>query len=281
VPSRADSSHEATLTEGLQYRHHRVQRLRRLLARAAARDEARAFVVEGARVLEEAFAAGAAVESVFAAPGAPPALLAAAEAAGVRVHLLAPGVLQRVAGTVNPQPVLAVVRALDVPLAALAGARLVLVCVDVRDPGNAGTVLRSAEAAGADGIVCCGGTVDVYNPKTVRASAGSIFHVPVVAGGDPMEVLDEMAKWGLRRLGTAVTQGRPYTTVDLTAPCALVLGNEATGLTEPVAGALDEVVTIPMAGRTSSLNVGMAAAVLCFEAARQRATAPVTLEPDR
>lgn len=248
-----------------------MQRLRRLVGRVSARQEARAFVVEGAKILEEALAARAPVESVYAGPGAPPELLVRAEAAGIRVHVLAAGVIERVAGTVNPQPVLAVVRTVDVPLTSLAGARLVLVCVDVRDPGNAGTVLRSAEAAGVDGVVCCAGAVDVYNPKTVRASAGSIFHVPLVVGGDAVEVLDEMATWGLRRLGAVAGSGRPYTEVDLTVPSALVLGNEATGLPGPVADRLDEVVTIPMAGRTASLNVGMAAAVICFEAARQRA----------
>ncbi|MEO6120548.1 MAG: RNA methyltransferase [Acidimicrobiales bacterium] len=263
-------------TGGLPYRHQRVQRLRRLLGRAAARQEARAFVVEGAKVLEEALSGGAPVESVYAGPGAPEDLLARAEAAGIRVHVLAPGVVERVGGTVHPQPVMAVVRSVDVPLSALAAARLVLVCVDVRDPGNAGTVLRSAEAAGAGGIVFCGGTVDVYNPKTVRASAGSIFHVPVVAGGDAVEILEEMAGWGMRRVGTTVGSGRPYTEVDFAVASALVLGNEANGLSTQVLGALDEVVTIPMAGRTSSLNVGMAAAVLCFEAARQR-----TMEPER
>jgi len=207
---------------------------------------------------------------VYAGPGAPTDVLDRAAAAGVRVHVLAAGVVERVAGTANPQPVLAVVRAIDVPLARLADARLVLVCVDVRDPGNAGTVVRCAEAAGADGIICCAGTVDLYNPKTVRATAGSIFHVPVVAGGDAMEVLDQMSTWGVRRLGTTVGAGRRYTEVDLTVRTAFVLGNEATGLPSRVFAGLDEVVTIPMAGRTSSLNVGMAAAVLCFEAARQR-----------
>ena len=93
--------------------------------------------------------------------------------AGVRVYQLGPGVMERVADTVTPQPLLAVVAFVDVGLDALAGASLVVVCADVRDPGNAGTVLRSAEAAGADGVICCDGSVDVYNPKTVRASAGA------------------------------------------------------------------------------------------------------------
>jgi len=194
-----------------------------------------------------------------------------AVAAGVPVFELAPGVLERVADTVTPQPVLAVARTVDMDLADLAGASLVVVCVDIRDPGNLGTVLRSAEASGAGGIICCDGSVDVYNPKCVRASAGSLFHIGIVAGGEPVNVLGTLGGWGLRRLGTRADDGERYYRVDLTAPTALVLGNEAHGLPDSAAAALDGWVTIPMAGRTESLNVGMAAAVLCFEAVRQRA----------
>ena len=207
---------------------------------------------------------------MFAGPGAPEDVVQRAHDAGIRVHLLAPGVMERTADTVTPQPVAAVVGYLDVKLDALRDATMVVVCVDVRDPGNAGTVLRSAEAAGADGVIFCEGSVDVYNPKTVRASAGSLFHVPFVTGGDPVKVLDESAGWGLSRVGTIARGGADYASADLTGPVAFVLGNEAHGLPDDVAPHLDSMVTIPMAGRTESLNVGMAAAVLCFEAARQR-----------
>jgi TrmH family RNA methyltransferase len=175
-----------------------------------------------------------------------------------------------VTDTVSPQPLLAVAAEVDVPLDALEGADPLVVCVDVRDPGNLGTVLRTAEAAGVAGVICCDGTVDVYNPKCVRASAGAVFHVRMVAGGDPVEVLERVRTWGVRRLGTTASSGTPYHHVDFTAPTALVVGNEAHGLPDSVAGVIDEWVTIPMAGRAESLNVGMATAVLCFEAARQR-----------
>jgi TrmH family RNA methyltransferase len=230
-------------------------------------------VVEGAKLLSEALAAGAKVEAVFAGAGAgaPSELLTQAEAAGARLVELAPGVLDRVASTVHPQPVMAVVADVAVPLDALVGASFTVVCVDVGDPGNAGTVLRSAEAAGADAVVFCGHSVDVYNPKTVRASAGALFHVPVVMSEDePSGVLARIGSMGLRRLGAVVGAGLDYTSVDLTVPVALVLGNEATGLPAGLSAVLDERVTIPMAGRSESLNVGMAAAVLCFEVARQR-----------
>jgi TrmH family RNA methyltransferase len=178
--------------------------------------------------------------------------------------------MERIADAATPQSVLAVVPFVDVPLETLQGSTFLVICVDVRDPGNAGTVLRSAEAAGADGVVFCGGCVDVYNPKTVRASAGSLFHVPVVVGGGAVEVLEQMRGWDVSRLGTSSHAGTDYTAVDLTRPTALVLGNEANGVPPEVAAGLDAFVTIPMAGRSESLNVGMAAAVLCFETARQR-----------
>lgn len=255
----------------LALRHQKVQRLRRLLSRRSAREAEGAFVVEGAKVLSEALDAGTPIEAVYLAAGsAADPVAERAFDAGARVYELAPGVLERVADTVTPQPIMAVVPFVHRPLGELRGRDLLVVAVDVRDPGNAGTVLRSAEAAGAGGVLFCDGSVDVYNPKTVRASAGSLFHVPVVAGGDPVQVLRELASWGVERLATTASGGRDYAEVDLTRPVAFVLGNEANGLTAEIEQLVDERVTIPMVGRSESLNVGMAAAVLCFEAARQR-----------
>jgi TrmH family RNA methyltransferase len=169
---------------------------------------------------------------------------------------------------------LAVVGFVDVELSALAEASLVVVCVDVRDPGNAGTVLRSAEGSGVDGVICCDGSVDVYNPKTVRASAGALFQVPVAMGGDVVQVLERLGGWGMHRLAAMTHKGRDYTEIDLTARAALVFGNEAAGVPKGLDAVIDDRVSIPMSGRTDSLNVGMAAAVLCFEAARQRRQLP-------
>jgi len=219
----------------------------------------------------EALRAGTPVEGLYVAPGGfGSAVVEQARAAGIRVFGLGPQVLERVTDTVTPQPVLAVAALVDQPIDALAGAANLLVCVDVRDPGNLGTILRTAEAAGMGGVICCEGTVDVYNPKCVRASAGSVFHVRLVAGGDPVEVLEQVGAWRMRRLGTAAGRGVPYADVAFDQPAAIILGNEAHGLSESVSGLVDEWVTIPMVGRSESLNVGMAAAVLSFEAARQR-----------
>ena len=239
-------------------------------------------MVEGAKLLASALDAGAAVESVFVGsttegPGSVPeddgardAAVARAAGAGARVFELGPGVLERVADTVTPQPVLAIVRAPSVTLDDVGPASFVVMCVDVRDPGNAGAVVRVAHAAGADAVVCPEGTADPFNPKTVRASAGSVLHVPVVAGGDPGDVLTRLGDMGLRRLGASSRGGVPYTEVDLRGPVALVLGNEASGLPPSLEDRLDGRVSVPMAGGVESLNVATAAALLCFEVARTR-----------
>jgi TrmH family RNA methyltransferase len=185
-----------------------------------------------------------------------------------------------VADTVSPQPVLAVVGFVPAALGDLADASLVLVCADVRDPGNAGTVIRTADASGVDAVVCCEGTVDPTNPKTVRASAGSVFHTPIVMGGEARAVTADLRARGFRTVGTVVRDGTDYTRFDWNRRVAVVLGNEASGLPDPLAASLDEQVSIPMAGRAESLNVGVSAAVLCFEALRQRRSAPEGSPPE-
>jgi TrmH family RNA methyltransferase len=176
---------------------------------------------------------------------------------------------------VTPQPVLAVLPMLEEPAAgsepwtARDGA-LVVVLVDVRDPGNAGTVLRAADASGSALVVYSGDSVDPYNPKTVRSSAGSLFHVPLAVRPDPGELATELAAAGFRTLATVVRDGEDYAALDWSHPSALFLGNESSGLPPELAGTLAGTVGIPMAGRAESLNVGVACAVVCFEAFRQR-----------
>jgi TrmH family RNA methyltransferase len=253
-----------------------VQRLRRLTGRRTTRQAEACFVVEGAKLLDEARAAGTRIEAVFLdSSGAGPSDRELAESCargGAGLFELQSGVLARACDTVTPQPVAAIVGTVDIGLAVLDRLHpdLAVVCVDVRDPGNLGTIIRSAGAAGAGAVVCCAGSVDLFNPKTVRSSAGMIFHIPVVAAGDPVDVLEELGRWGLRRWGTAARDGCDYVDADLTAPSALVLGNEARGLSASLASHLDGTLCIPMAGPAESLNVATTAAVLCFEAARQR-----------
>ena len=236
-------------------------------------------MAEGAELLRTALRAGTAIESVYLAPeGARDAATVEAcdEAlrAGARLFPLAPGVLERVADTVTPQPVLTVLPML-VPTPASASpdpARqpLLVVMIDVRDPGNAGTVLRTADAAGVSAVIFSGESVDPYNPKTVRASAGSLFHVPFAVEADPLALAISLAANGYRTLAAVVREGDDYAALDWAVPTALFLGNEAAGLGPDALEAIGGAVAIPMDGQAESLNVGVACAVICFEALRQR-----------
>ncbi|HKA03651.1 MAG TPA: RNA methyltransferase [Acidimicrobiales bacterium] len=217
-------------------------------------------MIEGPMLLAEAVSAGVPIEAVFVEDGTPEV-----DAGGAPVHLVARGVIGRVASTVTPQPVLAVARRCDVPLATVADdVTFAVVLAGLADPGNVGTILRSAEAAGADAVVLTEGSVDAFNPKVVRASAGALFHVRVVVD----VAVADVAAIGVPRLGAVAMGGVPYDAAPLDRPGALVLGSEAHGL--PAGLALDGLVSIPHAGRVESLNVAMAATVLCFEVARRR-----------
>jgi len=233
-------------------------------------------VAEGAELLRTAVRAGAAIESVYLAPeGAEdPTTREACDGAllaGARLFDLAPGVLERVADTVTPQPVLTVLPMMGGAAPAPAAVEmLIVVLVDVRDPGNAGTVLRTADAAGVGAVVFSGESVDPYNPKTVRASAGSLFHVPFSVEEDPVALAASLAGRGYRTLATVVRGGEDYAELEWSVPTALFLGNEAAGLRPELVASMSGAVAIPMDGRAESLNVGMACAVLCFEALRQR-----------
>ncbi len=244
-------------------------------------------MAEGVKVVSAALEAGVPVESVYvAAEGRDvPAIVDIAEralAAGARVFDLGPGVMSRVADTVTPQAVCAVIGDIASPLERLVGrrpdeddadradGRLLLVCVDVRDPGNLGSLVRSASGAGADGVVCCEGTADPFGPKTVRSSAGAIFAIPVAVAGAPEEILRAARSGGFRLVATTAHEGTDYAVANLTGDVCLVLGNEASGLPESLLGLVDERVTIPMTAGTESLNVAMTGTVLCFEIARRR-----------
>lgn len=260
----------------------RVQQLRRLLRRRSARHDEGRFVVEGPVLVGEAVAAGWACDAQFVAAEADRVTSPGVEGAGP-VFELADGVLDRVASTETPQDPLAVVAIPEHDVEALlATAGFAVVLDRVGDPGNLGTILRSAEAAGADLVVLTPASVDPYNPKVVRASAGALFHVPVVEAS-----LETVAAAGFDVVGTtshesAAGEVETYTDADLRGRLAIAVGNEAHGLDAGTAGISETAgtgpitrwVTIPHRGRSESLNVAMAATVLLFEAARQRAAEP-------
>jgi RNA methyltransferase, TrmH family len=179
------------------------------------------------------------------------------------VHELAPGVAERVASTDTTPGLLAIVswRAPDPTL--LGRAEFVVVADRVGDPGNLGTILRSAEAAGVEVMVVTPGTVDVLNPKVVRASAGALFHVPLLASD-----LASVSRAGLRLVGTSSHRGTSHVDADWSGRLAIVAGSEAHGVDDDAS--IDEWVRIEHTGRAESLNVAMAVTVLCFEAAKSR-----------
>jgi RNA methyltransferase, TrmH family len=253
-------------------RHQSMQRLRRLTGRRSARSDEGAFVIDGPTLLAEALDAGTPVDEVVAASGCPDDVLARAEAAGATVRRTRADALARVVDTVTPQGVAAVARLPPTsPADATAAAGpLALVLVGVGDPGNAGTLLRSAEAAGAGAVLFCDDSVDPFGPKCVRSSAGSLFRLAVVRACAWDAAAAALAAAGVRTVATLARGAPPYDRADLGDPLALVLGSEPHGLPDRVAAAADAAVTIPMAGRAESLNVAMAGTVLCFEAARQR-----------
>jgi RNA methyltransferase, TrmH family len=245
-----------------------LQQLRRLSRRRGARSEAGAFVIDGPKLLAEAIDAGVELLEVVAEPDASVDLLSRAEAAGASVYVVLPGSLAKAVEAQTPQLVAAIARIPDDP--PLGSPGLALVAVGLNDPGNAGTLLRSADAAGVEVVVFCDDSVDPYNPKCVRASAGSLFRLPTVRAADAGATLKSLRAAGVRTYGLVARQGTVYDTVDYAVPSAFVVGSEAHGLPATIGSSIDEVVTIPMRGPVESLNVGMAATVVCFEALRQR-----------
>ncbi|MEU9836726.1 RNA methyltransferase [Streptosporangium sp. NPDC048047] len=257
----------------------RVKAVRRLTKRAF-RDRDRSFIAEGPQAVREALALDGVVTQLFATAEAEVRhadLVAAAAAAGVPAQRASGEVMAELAQTVTPQGLLAVCRFVHVPLddAVTADARLVAVLAHVRDPGNAGTVLRTADAAGADAVVFTDASVDPYNGKCVRASAGSLFHLPVVTGTPVARAVGRLKEQGLRVLAADGAGERTLDDVDLSGPVAWVFGNEAWGLPEEILKLADEVVRVPIYGGAESLNLATAAAVCLYASARsQRAGSP-------
>ncbi len=271
------------------------------LATRAARNRRHRFLAEGPQAVREALrldaerrAGGrdAVVAEVYASEACLdryPEIAGPAAATG-QLRLATDDVLAAMADTVNPQGVVAVCSMLDVALEDVLARspRLLAVMCRVQDPGNAGTILRAADSAGADAVVLTAGSVDIYNPKAVRSTAGSLFHVPVVLGAEPEDLAAAARAAGLgilaadgegpvdldrlqdesaaRRMGTATAPGE----YRLEAPTAWLFGNEAQGLSEEEKALADHRVAVPLYGAAESLNVGTAATVCLYASARSQ-----------
>jgi TrmH family RNA methyltransferase len=267
---------EVIASELTSVRSPRVQAARRLTKRTF-RARERRFLAEGPQAVREALASPGGVLELFATRDAVDRhgdLMTAATSTGIEVQLVSGEVMAAMCQTVTPQGVVAVCGFVDVGLDEVLAARprLVAVLADARDPGNAGTVVRTADAAGADAVVLAGASVDPYNGKCVRASAGSIFHLPLAVDADVEATLQALRAAGLRVLAAdgngdddldqASDDGR------LDGPTAWVFGNEAWGLPATTRSLADDVLRVPIHGRAESLNLATAAAVCLYASAR-------------
>jgi TrmH family RNA methyltransferase len=261
-------------------RHPRVKAARRLLKRSF-RESDRAFLAEGPQAVREAVSwaatRGAGVREIFATAEAlarNDEIVQGARGLGVTVHRASGQVVAALSDTVTPQGIVAVCDRLDVSLDHLVASRprLVAVLAAVRDPGNAGTVIRTADAAGADAVVLTDASVDVYNGKSVRASVGSVFHLPVVVEVSAAEVTTALRDAGLVVLAADGAAELDLDDADeagsLEAPTAWLFGNEAWGLPDDVLRLADRPVRVPIHGRAESLNLATAAAVCLYASAR-------------
>ncbi|MFT4220937.1 MAG: RNA methyltransferase [Microbacterium sp.] len=244
------------------------------LAKRSARQETGCYLLEGPQAVREAlrFAPGA-VEELYATPTAMERhgdVHDSARDAGVEVLFATEAVIEAMADTVTPQGVVAVARQAPTSVRDVfaASPRLVAICEEVRDPGNLGTIIRAADAAGVDAVVLTGRTVDPYNPKVVRATTGSLFHVPVAVGAELPATVERARSAGLRVIAADVGGGDFLDHRALLAePTAWLFGNEARGLDEASLALADASLRLPIYGAAESLNLATAASVCLYESA--------------
>lgn len=252
----------------------KIQRIRSLVAKRQERERQGVFVTEGVRLVEEAQSSGWQAELVLFSQGLSErgqALLERLRQSGAEVEEVPPHLLESTADTETPQGILAVIRSRKLPLPP--SPDFLLVVDAVRDPGNLGTLLRSAAAAAAQAVILIPGTVDAFSPKVLRAGMGAHFRLPIASMEWP-----EIAQLcrGQRPLDLWIAeaeQGRSCWSLDLRRPLALVVGGEAEGASDAARQLADGYITIPMPGKSESLNASVAASILLFEVVRQRAAA--------
>ena len=246
------------------------------LAKRSARAETGLFLLEGPQAVSEALAfRPELLVDLFATPTALeryPEIGRAADDVDLEVEFVSEHVLDAMADTVTPQGFVAVARQFPTSIRDIftGEPKLVAVLEEVRDPGNAGTIIRAADSAGADAVVLTGRTVDLYNPKVVRSTTGSLFHVPVAVGADLTDVIARAHSSGLQVLAADI-KGEDLLAArrdgELARPTAWVFGNEAHGLADDLLELVDRAVTVPIYGRAESMNLATAASVCLYESA--------------
>jgi TrmH family RNA methyltransferase len=254
----------------------RLKQLRRALAqpgRETGRNGRQLSGIEGPKLLEEAIRTGLRIDCLFWAQGSEHLLDGLNLAAETEVLVMPSELLAPMLTTETPQPIAALVEPPEwaweqVLSGENASSPLVVVLAGLQDPGNLGTILRSAEAFGVTGAVSLPGTVSAWNPKAVRASAGSVLRLPMLSASEH-ECFRQLREAGVRILTTAV-RGADVGDLDLTGPVALIIGNEGSGVPPELAEQADGAITIPCPGAVESLNAAVATGILLYEASRQR-----------
>lgn len=245
-----------------------VLRSVRRLTQRRGRDLTGRFLAEGRQAVREALAADGLVEEVIVIDPSKHADLL--DGTHVPVWHASDHEMRQLSDTVTPQGIIAVCRQLSYDWSSVEDARLVVICAQVRDPGNAGTVIRCADAFGADAVILTSGSVEIYNPKTVRSTVGSLFHMPILTGIPLSEAVDKVKAMGMTVLA-ADGVGAPLDLLaaegGLSGPVAWIMGNEAWGLPEADAQLADKIVAVPMWGKAESLNLSSAAAVCLYATA--------------
>jgi TrmH family RNA methyltransferase len=235
------------------------------------------YLIEGTKLISDALAAGEQLKTLIihderAETAEFAELLARVDNSVERIRVSAP-IISKLSDTMTPQGIIAVVKKRDYQLEQfLSKDRPTFVVIDeLQDPGNLGAIIRSADAAGIDGIIIGEKSVELYNPKVIRSAMGSIFHLPIVVDVDLMQVMRELSRRGIRILGTSPQAELDYYSLDLTDNIAIVIGNEAKGLSASLMRTVDEMMRIPILGSAESLNAAMATSIILYEHVRQRA----------
>ena len=238
------------------------------------RDKEGLFYIEGRFNLEEAIKSNFAIKYIlFTEESLLNELPASTALKNAELVLINTQILKKITQVDTPQGIIA---AAEIPgtradKLSLGKNPLIVIGDDIRDPGNAGTIIRSADAAGADAVVFSSNSADIYNPKVVRSTGGSIFHLPVVNGCDLKTFITGIKKEkGIKIIAGSAKGKMPYTKVDFTLPSAIIIGNEASGISKEIEALCDETAAIPIQGKAESLNAAVSCSIMLYEAVRQR-----------
>jgi TrmH family RNA methyltransferase len=266
------------MMESITSQQNRWVKLAASLKQKKYRDETGLFTIEGVRLVEEAIASGWGIEACFFTEESVSKQrirqmiddLALQE---VKLLQITNEIFDKIAETEQPQGILSLVRKKQYTLSdALGGKKVPLIVIleSIQDPGNVGTLIRTADAAGCSGVILTKGCADVFAGKTARASMGSLFHLPITAGVESSEILSALRQSGIALLATSLATRNLYYEVDMNRPVAIVFGNEGSGVRAEILEAANDLMYIPIFGKAESLNVAASAAVILFDAMRQR-----------